>query len=38
MAMEILLRDISKFLFQTVPILCKDTTESIRNHLLSTSM
>ena len=43
MAVEILLRDGSKFffqtlLFQTVLILYKDTTENIRNHLLSISM
>ena len=38
MAMEILLRDSSKSLFQTVLILCKDTTENIRNNLLSISM
>ena len=43
MAMEMLLRDSSKFLsqtvlFQTVLTLCKDTTENIRNHFLSISM
>ena len=38
MAIEILLRDKSKFLFQTVLILCKDTTENIRDHFLRISM
>ena len=30
MAMEMLLREINKFLFQMVLILCKDTTENER--------
>ena len=43
MAIEILSRDSSKFLFQailfqTALTLCKDTTRNIRNHLLSISM
>ena len=38
MAMEILLRDSTKFLFQTALTRCKDTTENIRNGLLSISM
>ena len=43
MAKEILLRDSTNFLFQTslsqtVFVLCKDTTENIRNHLLSIPM
>ena len=37
-AMEILLRDSSIFLLQTFCILCKHTTENLRNHLLSISM
>ena len=38
MAMEILLRDSSKFLFQMTLTRCKDTKENIRNPLLSISM
>ena len=37
MTMEMLLRDNNKSLLQTVLILCKNTTDNIRNHLLSKS-
>ena len=38
MAMEMFWRDSGKLLLHTVFILGKDTTENIRNHLLSRSM